>query len=77
MPRAFAVGESIGPAPPLPPRTYRLRDGDTLEWVAQRFLGTPERASELFAANRDVLARPDLLPVGVTIKLPQREPQTE
>jgi phage tail protein X len=58
-------------APPRP-RPYRLRDGDTLENVADRYLGDRGRANEIFEANRDVLARPDLLPVGVTIQLPPR-----
>jgi nucleoid-associated protein YgaU len=57
------------------PRTYRLRDGDTLENVAERYLGSAARAAQLFEANRDVLARPDLLPVGKSIVLPpKREP---
>lgn len=76
MPAAFDPAEPVVPQS-LPPRaairTYRLRDGDTLEWVAQRFLGAPSRADELFELNRDVLARADLLPVGVTIKIPQKE----
>jgi nucleoid-associated protein YgaU len=55
------------------PRPYRLRDGDTLEKIAERLLGTRERATEIFEANRDVLTRPDLLPVGVTIILPPRQ----
>jgi nucleoid-associated protein YgaU len=59
--------------PPGKPRQYRLRDGDTLEKIAERFLGTRERAGEIFEANRDVLARPDLLPVGFTIVIPPRE----
>jgi nucleoid-associated protein YgaU len=54
------------------PRTYRLRDGDTLENVAERFLGSAGRAAEIFEANRDALARPDLLPVGKTIVLPPK-----
>jgi phage tail protein X len=54
------------------PRPYRLRDGDTLENLAERFLGTRERAAEIFEANRDTLARPDLLPVGTTITIPPR-----
>jgi phage tail protein X len=57
---------------PSRPRPYRLRDGDTLEKIAERYLGERERASEIFEANRDVLSRPDLLPVGVTILLPPR-----
>jgi nucleoid-associated protein YgaU len=55
------------------PRSYRLRDGDTLEKLAERFLGSGERAMEIFEANREALARPDLLPVGTTITIPARE----
>jgi hypothetical protein len=58
---------------PRRPRPYRIRDRDTLELVAERLLGDKNRASEIFEANRNVLARPDLLPVGVTIMLPPRE----
>jgi phage tail protein X len=69
--------------PPLPakpaakPRRYRVRDGDTLEKLAERFLANRERAAEIFEANRHVLARPDLLPLGVTIILPSRESTEE
>jgi hypothetical protein len=59
-------------APRARPRPYRLRDGDTLERLAQRFLGSSERAAEIFQMNRAVLARPDLLPVGATILIPPR-----
>jgi len=54
------------------PRSYRLRDGDTLEKLAERFLGSRERAIEIFEANREALARPDLLPVGTTITIPAK-----
>jgi nucleoid-associated protein YgaU len=59
-------------APRVRPRPYRLRDGDTLERLAERFLGSPERADEIFQMNRAVLARPDLLPVGANILIPPR-----
>ena len=54
------------------PRTYVLRDGDTLEKLAERFLGSRERATELYEANRLQLSRPDLLPVGTAITIPPR-----
>ena len=60
------------PRPPSLPKPYRLRDGDTLERIAERLLGDASRASEIFEANRNVLSRPDLLPVGVVITLPPR-----
>jgi nucleoid-associated protein YgaU len=87
MPIAFAPaqlatppGEFVPRAKPRPgwsakqmqPRTYTLRDGDTLESLAERFLGIPSRAGEIFEANRAVLSAPDLLPVGVAIVIPPR-----
>jgi nucleoid-associated protein YgaU len=63
---------TIAPRTPPKPRPYRLRDGDTLEKIAERLLGDPTRAAEIFQSNRDLLDRPDLLPVGVVIKLPPR-----
>ena len=59
------------------PRTYRLRDGDTLENVAERFLGSTSRAAEIFEANRASLARPDLLPVGTAIVIPAKSAADE
>jgi nucleoid-associated protein YgaU len=56
----------------LQPRSYTLRDGDTLEELAERFLGTQGRAGDIYEANRAVLTAPDLLPVGVAIVIPPR-----
>jgi nucleoid-associated protein YgaU len=61
---------------PRPPRPYRIRDRDTLELIAERLLGDKQRAGEIFESNRNVLSRPDLLPVGMTILLPPRENRT-
>jgi nucleoid-associated protein YgaU len=69
--RAAWPPRPLAPAPRV--RTYRLRDGDTLEYLAERFLGSRGRAVEIFEANRDVLAQPDLLPVGRTLTIPPRE----
>ena len=63
--------------PPAKPRTYRLRDGDTLERLAERFLGDRGRGEEIFAANRHLLARPDVLPVGIEIVIPPRQTASE
>jgi LysM domain-containing protein len=52
------------------PRLHYVRDGDSLESLAERFLGSRERAGEIFAANRGTLSRPDLLPVGTKIVIP-------
>jgi nucleoid-associated protein YgaU len=61
------------PRPKSQPKPYRLRDGDTLEKIADRLLGNAQRAGEIFELNRGLLTRPDVLPVGVTIMLPPRK----
>jgi len=63
---------NAAPRPKAQPRPYRLRDGDTLEKIAERLLGDPYRAIEIFAMNPGVLERPDLLPVGATILVPPK-----
>ncbi len=53
-------------------RTHKVVDGDTLTALADRYLGSAARAQELYEANRDVLHDPELLPIGVELKLPPR-----
>ena len=57
---------------------HRIADGDSLPELAQRYLGDRRLYLELFEFNRDVLASPDVLPIGQEIKVPfgakQREP---
>jgi nucleoid-associated protein YgaU len=53
------------------PRIHKIVDGDTLPALAARYLGTPNRAMEIFKANREVLSDPDLLPIGGELKIPQ------
>jgi nucleoid-associated protein YgaU len=61
------------PAPPASPKfatkRHRLRDGDTLEKLAERYLGSENRAGEIFEHNREILSRPDLLPIGAEISI--------
>ena len=52
------------------PLVYRVQKGDTLSSLAARYLGSSERFWELFKANRDRLRNPDLLPVGLEIRIP-------
>jgi hypothetical protein len=53
-------------------RTHKIVDGDTLASLAERFLGSADRAGEIFERNRDVLLDPNLLPIGVELKIPPR-----
>lgn len=51
-------------------RTHIVADGDSLPRLAQRYLGDASRSEEIFEKNRDLLTHPDLLPLGVELKLP-------
>ena len=76
------LGASLGsmiPEPDRPPptRLHRIADGDSLATLAEQYLGSPSRATEIFQANRDVLDDPQLLPIGAELKIPpQNRPAT-
>jgi nucleoid-associated protein YgaU len=72
-PASASWGRSMEKMLPLPETatTHRVVDGDTLDGLAQRYLGSPARAQELFDANRDVLSDPRLLPIGAELKIPR------
>jgi nucleoid-associated protein YgaU len=57
-------------------RSHKIVDGDTLPALAERYLGSAARANEIFNANRDVLANPELLPIGAELKIPSRGSQS-
>jgi nucleoid-associated protein YgaU len=52
---------------------HRIVDGDTLPLLAERYLGSASRANEIYEANRDVLADPNILPVRTVLKIPGGE----
>jgi len=69
---------SPGRAPRAPPeaalaRTHKVVDGDTLSALAERYLGSADRGREIFEANREVLPSPEILPIGVELKIPPRQ----
>jgi nucleoid-associated protein YgaU len=51
---------------------HRIVDGDTLEGIAQRYWGDRARWSDVYQHNRDVLAAPNALPIGVELRIPPR-----
>lgn len=50
--------------------THVVTDGDTLPALAKRYLGDAARAEELYQLNRDRLDHPDLLPIGLVLRMP-------
>jgi nucleoid-associated protein YgaU len=51
-------------------RVHVIHNGDTLERLAERYLGDGARALEIFDLNRDVLDNPHVLRLGAEIKVP-------
>ena len=59
-------------APSAARRRHTIRDGDTLESLAARYLGERKRADEIYGANRSLLPQRDVLPIGVEIVIPDQ-----
>ena len=74
-PHPFAEADVVADLAEEPdvPVTHVIRDGDTLVLLAERYLKDRNRYLEIFELNRDVLASPDLLPIGKKIELPPRQ----
>jgi nucleoid-associated protein YgaU len=53
-------------------RTHKVVDGDTLTALARRYLGSADRAAEIYELNRSALPRPEVLPIGVVLRIPPR-----
>lgn len=56
-------------------RTHRIVEGDSLEQLAEQYLGSREQSIQLFQANRHILTRPDVLPLGKRIVIPSVQPK--
>ncbi len=70
--------ETYGYLLPLPKRTrpatwlHKVVDGDTLETLAARYLGDSKFARTIYEANRNKLASPEGLPIGVELRIPSK-----
>lgn len=53
-----------------PGRTHVVVDGDSLAKLADRYLDDPALDDEIFRLNRDVLTDPEMLPIGVELRIP-------
>ncbi len=75
-PKEGAVAGHPTTAPTTQPaarrHVYVVEIGDTLTSIARGVLGDPNRWDEIYELNRDKLASPDVVPVGLELKLPAR-----
>ncbi len=60
----------VRPAESVTPDFYRVRDGDDLTAIATSLYGHPRGAAALWQANADRLESPELLPIGMPLKVP-------
>ena len=67
-----SLGEMLPETASAPP-THKIIDGDSLASLAERYLGSASRAMEIYEANRSVLAQPEILPIGVELKIPRAD----
>lgn len=51
-------------------RTHHVVDGDTLESIAERYLGSAQRAGVIRQANSERLPDPNVLPIGIELVIP-------
>jgi LysM repeat protein len=50
---------------------YTVKSGDTLSAISKEFLGSPNRYTDIFNANKDQLTDPDKIKVGQTLTIPK------
>ncbi len=58
-------------------KTYTVKSGDSLSRIAKRELGSYNRWTELYSANRSVVKDPNLLQPGMTLVIPGQSAVTE
>lgn len=65
------------PGPAAPPEgrglTYVVGQGDTLTNIARNILGDGSRWREIYELNQDKLESPDVIPIGIKLRLPPIE----
>jgi nucleoid-associated protein YgaU len=67
---AKPVTASMATQPATVPSAYVVRDGDDLTGIALKVYGHAGAANAIWEANRDGLTDPQLLPIGMTLRLP-------
>ena len=72
-PRSEAVGLPSG-STVAADRIHVVQDGDSLERLARRYYGSERYAAFLYSVNQAVLRSPQLLPIGVSLRIPVRPP---
>jgi nucleoid-associated protein YgaU len=71
-PAAAAAAAAVGGATSTPAaRTYTVQPGDNLSKISKQFYGDANKYMKIFEANKDKLADPDKVRVGIELVIPQ------
>ncbi|MBV8880735.1 MAG: LysM peptidoglycan-binding domain-containing protein [Planctomycetaceae bacterium] len=62
--------EKAVPPPPARLGTYTVMQGDTLYGISVKVFGTPRHYERIYEENRDRIADPNTLQIGLNLKLP-------
>ena len=49
---------------------HEVVKGDTLSSIAKKYYGDPSLYMQIFEANKDILANPDLIKIGQRLRIP-------
>ncbi|MFQ6013883.1 MAG: LysM peptidoglycan-binding domain-containing protein [Anaerolineae bacterium] len=52
---------------------YTVKSGDTLQGIAEKFYDDASRWSEIYEANKDLIADPDKISIGMELRIPLKE----
>ncbi len=69
-PIPFSNSEDFPNSEALSAPWHVVSDGDSLAKLAARYLQDESRSDEIYQINRNVLGSPDLLPIGVELRIP-------
>jgi len=72
-PTATAPAQGASPVPPSAPavRTHTIQSGDTLEGIARKYYGDPNKWRMILDANKGKISDPARLKAGVVIEVPE------
>lgn len=65
-----APSPGMKPGPTTAPKTYVVKEGDSLSKIAKRILGDADEWRKIYEANRDQIKDPDLIYPGQTLRIP-------
>ena len=64
------ASEATGNSEETEPRSHTVASGESLAGIALQYYGDATKFDAIFAANRDTIARPNLIRVGQVILIP-------